>query len=464
MDENGFNQFGGQDSPQGQTPPQFGGQENAPQGQTPPPFGGQPQQPVYNAGQPMGQPQQPEPRQNMEGGVNMAPVEPPKPKKKRGAWKIVLSAVAGVVAGCLLMAFVIFPLASGPALRRLPTKEEQQQGQDAEETPKLGSDYEGISPTDEPAVQIADNISPSVVGITAYEKQLVSGKEPIEQPLDAGTGFVISEEGYILTNNHVVTNGNLIKVTTPDGQEHVAEMVGGDSATDIAVIKVENLGVKAVPIGDSDSVKAGELAVAIGNIRGETFNNSVTVGHVSITNKEVILDGTTMNMIQTDAAINAGNSGGPLVGSDGKVIGVTSAKRYYSGVDENGNLLNSEGVGYAIPINKAISTAEQLIQNGSIPRAGIGITYKMISDVDAKLWEMPRGALVADVTAGGPADQAGIQQNDVIMEIDGVDLTGGANMPVLSEKAVGETISATVWREGKEYSVELTLADMNSIG
>ena len=441
MDVNGFNQYnGGQD-----TPPQPGGQEQ------PYSYGG------YGA---------PQPGMTGQGPEGGAPVPP---KKKRKFPKILIAAAAGVVAGGLITGFLIVPAIMGQwaqssGLQQLPTKEEQAQANAAEEAPNLGGEAENIQNTQNPAVEIAENLSGSVVGITAYNKQLVSGQEPVEQALDAGTGFVISEEGHILTNNHVVADGNLIKVTTPDGQEHVAEKIGGDATTDIAVIQVEGLDIKAVPIGDSDSIKAGELAVAIGNVRGTTFNNSVTVGHVSIAELEVALDGNKMTMIQTDAAINPGNSGGPLIGEDGKVIGVNTAKKFYSGMDANGNLLDSEGVGYAIPINRAVSIAQQLIENGSIPRAGIGITYTLISEIDAKLWDTPRGALVVDVTAGGPADQAGLQQNDVITEIDGVDLTAGADMPVLSEKAVGETITAKVWREGKEYSVEFTLADMNNLG
>lgn len=451
MNENGFNNFNGQNN-QPNVPP---AQPNMPpvQPQQTPPYG-------YEAAP------QPETAQPNMGGQQGGTPKPP--KKKRKFPKVFVSAVAGIVAGGLLTAFVIMPAVAGQSalpVQQLPTKEEQAQEQGTGDTPSLGGDAQSIQNIQNPAVEIAENISGSVVGITAYNKQLVSGQEPVEQALDAGTGFVISEtEGYILTNNHVVADGNLIKVTTPDGEEHVAEKIGGDSTTDIAVIKVENLGIKAVPIGDSDSVKAGELAVAIGNIRGETFNNSVTVGHVSIAQQEIALDGNKMQMIQTDAAINAGNSGGPLVGEDGKVIGVNTAKKYYSGIDANGNLLTSEGVGYAIPINRAIETAQQLIENGSIPRAGIGITYSLISDVDAKLWDTPRGALVVDVTAGGPADQAGLQQNDVITEIDGVDLSNGADMPILSQKAVGEKVGAKVWREGREYSVEFTLADMNNLG
>ena len=471
MNENDFNNgMNGQNQPpiQPNVPPvQDAGtaqnsvppvQGNAQAAENANPYGAQP---VTNA---PGQQNIP-PQQDVPPG--MGGQKPPKQKKKRGIGVIITAvAVAAALVGSLFTAFVVMPLVYGGSLvPKLPTKQEAAQQQETTgESPELGGDAKAIENSQNPAVEIAENISGSVVGITAYTKQLVSGQEPVEQALDAGTGFVISDDGYILTNNHVVADGNLIKVTTPDGQEHVAEKVGGDSNTDIAVLKVDNLGLSAVPIGDSDSVKAGELAVAIGNIRGEKFNNSVTVGHVSIVDKEISLDGITMNMIQTDAAINPGNSGGPLVGEDRKVVGVTTAKKFYSGIDGDGNLLNSEGVGYAIPINKAIDIAQQLIQNGSIPRAGIGISYSPISEVDAKLWGTPRGALIVDITAGGPADKAGLQPNDVVVEMDGVDLTTGADMPVLSEKAVGDIVTAKVWREGKEYEVNFVLEDMNNLG
>ncbi len=433
-----------------------------------------PVQPMQNAsygqsgGQYQGAYQTAPPQGTVPSAMGQTP--PPKgPKKKRWGLIITAIAVAAALLGSLLTAFVIFPLVqkSVSLVPQLPTKEEQMQQQSEENgqsDPQLGGDAKAIENSQNPAVEIAENISGSVVGITAYDKQLVSGQEPVEQALSAGTGFVISNDGYIMTNNHVVANGNLIKVTTPDGQERVAEKVGGDSSSDIAVLKIENLGIPAVPIGDSDTVKAGEIAVAIGNVRGEKFNNSVTVGHVSIVDKEIALEGSKMDMIQTDAAINPGNSGGPLVGEDGNVIGVTTAKTFYSGMAQDGTLLNSEGVGYAIPINKAIDIAQQLIQNGSIPRAGIGISYQPISEVDAKLWGTPRGALVVDITSGGPADKAGLQINDVILSIDGVDLTTGADMPLLSEKPVGETVTAKVWREGKEYEVSFVLDDMNNLG
>ena len=262
----------------------------------------------------------------------------------------------------------------------------------------------------------------------------------------------------------MVADGNLIKITTSDNEEHVAQVIGRDPASEIAVLKVDGLSLQAAPLGNSDELKVGELSVAIGNVHGDTFNNTVTVGYVSNVSTAISLsNGVTLDVIQTDAAINPGNSGGPLLDSKGNVVGVTVAKKLYAGYDENGNVISSEGVGYAIPINKAINIAQQLIENGSIPRAGIGLSYSMISEVDASLWQTPRGALVASVIAGGPAEKAGLQQNDVITEIDGVDLTTADKMPSFDTKKVGDTVSATIWRDGKEYTVTMTLEDLNEL-
>ncbi|MEA4853321.1 MAG: trypsin-like peptidase domain-containing protein [Christensenella sp.] len=456
MDENGFppvngNNSGQQDAEQGWQPQpiqQFEAQNNTEQaGQ----FDSQ-----YHAGQ------QEQQYADPEGGQPEGKKPNKKKEKKHGiGGMMAVVAVAGILAGCLLMAFVISPLIQSRGTA-LPNLQESEQQAEASAAPDLGGEASAIQDTANPVVQIADEYDDSVVGVTAYNKQLVSGQEPVEQALAAGTGFFISNDGYILTNNHVIASGNLIKVKTSDNEEHVAEIVGADPATDIAVLKVDGLNDRAVPLANSDELKVGELAVAIGNVRGDTFSNTVTVGYVSVLSTPVMLNGIKMDMIQTDAAINPGNSGGPLVGSNGEVIGVTTAKKFISGYDESGNTLNSEGIGYAIPINKAVSIAQQLIENGSIPRAGIGISYSMISAVDANLWGTPRGALVVEVTEGGPAAKAGIQQNDVITSIDGVDLTDGTEIPSMAEKAIGDTISATVWREGKEYSVDMTLEDLNT--
>ncbi|BDF59339.1 hypothetical protein CE91St36_21560 [Christensenellaceae bacterium] len=477
MDENGLNNMTGNgDDPRGMNAQEPSGQFSAPQSMpdAPPQY----QQPSYQQGAPpdtaqYGQPQYQQPPQQPPVYDDSYNYDQPSPKKKKkeknkrhGIGGIITAvAVAGILVGCLLMAFVIGPIINGGnnVLPTLPTQEEQQREQQ-QEAPQLGGDAANISDSANPVVDIAEAMKDRVVGITAYNKQLVSGQEPIEQALNAGTGFVISNDGYILTNNHVVADGNLIKITTSDNEEHVAQVIGRDPASEIAVLKVDGLSLQAAPLGNSDELKVGELSVAIGNVHGDTFNNTVTVGYVSNVSTAISLsNGVTLDVIQTDAAINPGNSGGPLLDSKGNVVGVTVAKKLYAGYDENGNVISSEGVGYAIPINKAINIAQQLIENGSIPRAGIGLSYSMISEVDASLWQTPRGALVASVIAGGPAEKAGLQQNDVITEIDGVDLTTADKMPSFDTKKVGDTVSATIWRDGKEYTVTMTLEDLNEL-
>ncbi len=455
MDENGFNNMGAD-----------GGQ---PQGGNTPPS--QPQPEIQNPVSQFAQQQPAPPVYDDSYNYEQSPAPKKKREKKKGhgiGGIITAVAVAGILVGCLLMAFVIGPIINGgnSILPTLPNQKTEQQPKksDAEQAPQLGGESADIKDSANPVVDIAEAMKDSVVGITTYTRQLVSGQEPVEQAIGAGTGFVISSEGYILTNNHVVEGGNVVRVKTSDNEEYVAEIVGQDAASDVAVLKIDGLNLTAAPIGNSDELKVGELSVVIGNVHGDTFNNTVTVGYVSNVNTTISVNGITLDVIQTDAAVNPGDSGGPLLDSKGNVIGMTTAKQYYSGFDGSGNALSSEGIGYAIPINKAIDIAQQLIENGSIPRPGIGLSYAMISEVDASLWKTPQGALVADVTPGGPAEKAGIKQNDVITEIDGVDLTTADKMPSFDGKNIGDTISATVWRDGKEYSVSMTLEDLNGMG
>ncbi|MEG1393006.1 MAG: trypsin-like peptidase domain-containing protein [Christensenellaceae bacterium] len=396
--------------------------------------------------------------------------EPPqKPKKKKGMGGIIaIVAVAGIVAGVLLSSFVVAPFISNvkKANEQMKTELTVTNTQEASSAPALGGEKTEISDKENPVVEVFENVSDSVVSVVTYAKEYREGQEPVETMLTAGTGFVISEDGYILSNHHVAADGNLVKVIDSDGKEYVADVIGTDAPTEIAVLKADGLKAKPVAIGDSDAVKVGEMAIAIGNpvtknSEGIDFSSTLTVGYISAVNREIVLDGQKFNMFQTDAAINPGNSGGPLVNDTGEVIGVNTAKKFYSGYDVSGNALQSEGIGYAIPMNKAMEIAQKLIQDGSIPRAGIGLTYGLISADDAQIWKTPRGALVAQVVPGGAADKAGIKQNDIITELDGVDLTKGANMPILSERTVGDTIQAKIWREGKELSIDLILQDLN---
>ncbi len=397
--------------------------------------------------------------------------EPPKRKRGMAGW-MGLIAVGGVVGGILLGMLCIAPMIATQNTAGSATKVTSE-SVTAEEIPteapsNIGSIATPITDMSNPVPEVVENLSGSVVSVVTYQKELVSGQEPIEDLMGAGTGFVISDDGYVLTNQHVVAVGNEIKVVTSDNRTLTATMVGQDADTDLAVLKVDDLNLKAVPIGNSDGTKVGEIAIAIGNPVNQKdgemdYSSTVTVGYISALDRQIVLDGQKFNMIQTDAAINPGNSGGPLVNKNGEVIGITSAKKFVSMMDSMGNTIPSEGVSYAIPISDAMEIVNKLISDGGIPKVGIGITFSMITEEDAKLWEVPKGALVAEVTPGSPAAEAGLQQYDVIMTFDGADLTAGDEVPVLSERNVGDTITLKIWRDGVEKDLDIVLRDLNKL-
>lgn len=408
------------------------------------------------------------------GGDGAGPGGPKKPKKKKGfAGLIAAVAVTGVLAGSLLTGFVIMPTINqmqAGQMEVLPneTAAASEMPEPAQSSTEFGGQAADIQNVANPVPEIAEQVADSVVGVITYNKSYISGQEPVEQALTSGTGFVISNDGYILTNNHVIDSGNTIKVRTSDGEEHAAELIGQDPNTEIAVLKVEGLGLPALALGDSDAAKTGELVVAVGNPLSDQLYGTVTVGYLSATNRSMQLstNGEEMEMLQTDAAINPGNSGGPLINSKGEVIGINTMKRIFAGTDSYGNAISAEGIGFAIPINKAMDIAQQLIENGSVPqpvRPGIGFTYQPISAEDAEMWQVPRGIMIAGVVEGSPAEKAGLTTFDVITQIDGVDLTTGADVPTFDDRQVGDTVNATVWRDGKEMQVQFVLEDLNTL-
>lgn len=426
---------------------------------------------------------------------NYGPTEPQPPKKKNGITGIIVAvAAAGVIAGAILTGFVILPAINRAFLAPIQQFTQQaatlpgQESADANnstppamdapkqdngakpilggssEAPQLGGNSVPIEDGNNPVPEIAESAKKGVVGVNTYNKTLVSGEKPVEQRISSGTGFVISKDGYILTNNHVIAGGNLIKIVTNDGDEHVAELIGKDSDTELAVLKVEGLNIEPLAIGNSDEVRTGELVVAIGNPLGDQLQNTVTVGYLSSASRQVSPTGTEMTMLQTDAAINPGNSGGPLLNSQGQVIGINTMKSIYAGTDEYGNNISAEGIGFAIPISDAMDIVETLIRDGAIVKPGIGFSYEPISAEDAELWGTPKGIIIKLVQAGSPAQQAGLRVNDIITQIDGVDLTAeNAEVPTFSKRQVGDKIPAIVWREGVEYQTEFVLSDLNKL-
>ncbi len=269
-----------------------------------------------------------------------------------------------------------------------------------------------------------------------------------------GSGFIISEDGYVITNAHVVDNATEITVGLIDRREYTAELIGMDKPSDIALLKLDAQNLPVVQLGDSDDVKVGEWVLAIGSPFG--FEYSATQGIVSAVARNLPAD-TYVPFIQTDVAVNPGNSGGPLFNTDGKVVGVNSQIYSRSG--------GYQGLSFAIPINVATNIAEQIKIKGYASRGWLGV---LIQDVDQALAESfgltkPEGALVADVTDDSPAEKAGLERGDIIVEFDGSPVTHSGKLPpMVGAVPVGSTVPVTVLRDGDETVIDVTIAELAS--
>ena len=268
-----------------------------------------------------------------------------------------------------------------------------------------------------------------------------------------GSGFILTEDGYIITNCHVVEGATSVSVITHDGSEYPASIVGTFADNDIAVLDIDAADLPAVTIGSSDNLLIGDMVVAIGNPLG-TLTSTQTVGYVSGKDRDVTTDGSIMSMIQTDAAINSGNSGGPLFNMYGEVIGVTSAK--YSGTSGSGATI--EGIGFAIPINDVLGIINDLIDYGYVTGAYMGITVSNTNEESAAMFGLPVGAYVMTVEEGSSAARAGIQPKDIIIDLGGYKVSGITTLTrALRNFKAGDTTTVTVVRSGGEKTLEITL-------
>ena len=275
------------------------------------------------------------------------------------------------------------------------------------------------------------------------------------QTASAGSGFILTSDGYIVTNYHVVGDAQTIQVTLYSGDTYDAQYVGGDEDYDIAVIKIEATGLQAVTLGNSEELNVGDHVLAIGNPLGElTF--SMSGGMVSSVNRTINVDGTPFNMIQTDTSINPGNSGGPLLNSYGEVVGIVSAK--YSSTGSNGE--TAEGLGFAIPINDVSSMIQDIMTNGYVSnRAYLGATIGTLNASMAQQYryDITEGAFVYSVEDSGPADQAGLQMGDVITAIDDTEITSLDDLTAARKSyTAGDTCTLTVYRQGETITLQLT--------
>jgi serine protease Do len=301
--------------------------------------------------------------------------------------------------------------------------------------------------------EISDMVSPAVVSITATAA--ISDRfGRTSTSTGGGSGVIISDDGYILTNNHVVDGASALTVKMSTGTEYAAKLIGKDSQTDLAVLKVGATDLPFAEFGDSDALKVGELAVAIGNPLGE-LAGTVTAGIISATDREITIDGERMNLLQTDAAINPGNSGGALCNAYGEVIGIVNAKSSALGI---------EGLGFAIPANDAKPIMEQLISNGYVSgRVAFGVSLQEVTKQTARFFRATAGVYVSDVTSGGAAEAAGIKRGDRIVSIDGAEVTLAVDLKeIIESHSVGDKVTVTLDRDGGASTVVVTLTEVSA--
>ncbi|MBE0313555.1 PDZ domain-containing protein [Xanthomonas citri pv. punicae] len=338
-----------------------------------------------------------------------------------------------------------------------------------------GTNYSGITQgvtvdVDTDVTKAVDIAADAVVGITNLQE---SGfwADASESEAGTGSGVIYRKSGnaaYIVTNNHVVEGASELEVTLANGKKISAELIGSDIWTDLAVLKVSSKEItKVAEFGNSDALKSGEPVIAIGNPLGLTFSGSVTQGIVSGLDRTIPVDINNdgvadwqSEVIQTDAAINPGNSGGALVNIKGQLIGINSMKISESSV---------EGIGLAIPINSAIPVIEDLEQNGEVQRPYMGVELESVSDIPGYYQEealkLPKdlttGVAIKSVSPNSPAEKAGLKELDVIVELDGEEITDLVELRkhLYTDKKVGDKLKIKYYREGKEKTTELTLAE-----
>ena len=384
--------------------------------------------------------------------------QPPKKKKKFNGKRVARSAVALVLAAAMGFAggFVGAKFGgSGKVVIQQVAPSSTADSASGSDSSITAASSSGSSLTTE---QVADLVSPSVVVITTeqvvYSQWSWYGQNQVES--GAGSGVIISSDGYILTCAHVVDGASNITVTIND-KDYTATLVGEDTTSDIAVIKIDADGLTPATVGDSDSLKVGQSVMAVGNPLGE-LGGTVTGGMISALNRSVTIQGSssvnTMSLIQMDASVSPGNSGGGLFNMNGELVGIVNAKSSSS---------DAEGLGFAIPINDAIKVAQELLENGYVTgRPYLGITYLAVTDAQtaSQLGVNAYGVYVVEVVKGGPAEKAGLQAGDRIVSVDGTEIASKDDLGTLMQKhAAGDTLSITIAREGQMQTVNVTLGE-----
>ena len=411
-----------------------------------------------------------------EGAVPPRYYTPPEPKKQEKREKKEKSRagrIVGVIALCLVCALIGGLLGAGfmsrslddrvEALEQARTEVALSQITQAASGESAGTQATAVAQKSGSALSASEIYAAAceqVVGVST-EVTYTNFFGMNSSSAVSGTGFIISSDGYILTNYHVIElaaqNGKDVDVILYDGTRYTASIVGYEKYNDVAVLKVDANGLKPVSFGDSDSISVGEVVYAVGNPLGE-LDFSMSTGYVSALDRAITSDesGVAINMFQIDAAVNSGNSGGPVYDAAGEVIGIVTAKYASTGV---------EGLGFAIPINDAVSIANDLITKGYVTgKAYMGVTIdQRYNSLYSQYYNMPLGAYVSSVESGSSAERAGVQAKDIITKLGDKDITGYTDLTsALHSFSAGETAEITVYRGGEDLTLTITFDEAKS--
>ena len=390
-----------------------------------------------------------EPGYQPDEPVSEPEMQPEKKKKSIIPW-IALSVVIGIVIGaaCLWGGMRIFG-----KTQQAMADEPAYQVEEQPVTPTLKTNTGDKTLT--PAEVYQQNVG-AVVGISTETTAVnVFGQKTSRAA--AGSGFILTSDGYVVTNGHVVSGANTIKVTLNSGETYDAKLIGTYSASDVALLKIDATDLQCVSIGKSSDLIIGERVAAIGNPLGE-LTYSMTVGYVSAVDREITADGKLLNMIQTDVAINSGNSGGPLFDMNGNVVGITTAK--YSGQTSSG--LYIEGLSFAIPIDDVIDELMELQKNGFISgRPRLGVSLQELDANTASVYGLPVGPYVQGVEEGSCAEKAGVQKGDIILALGDTEVdTYNQLVAALNKFKAGDTTTIKIYRGGAEHTLTVTLDEL----
>ena len=376
----------------------------------------------------------------------------PQPKKTPGTGKIIALALCFSLIGSLLGAAAMYFTCTGGKLNFDRGNISLIQQSDREPS-KLETVTVGSGKVMTPTQVYAQNVN-STVGITTSVTTNFWGYQTTSAA--AGSGFILSKDGYILTNHHVIENSSAVSVALYDGTTYDAKVIGYDASNDIAVLKVDATDLVPVVLGDSDKLLVGDDVMAIGNPLGElTF--SLTKGVVSAMDRRVTLSsGSSMNLIQTDCSINSGNSGGALFNVYGEVIGITNAKYSNNGISSEASI---ESIGFAIPVNHVLSIVKSIVEKGYVAKPYIGISVTDVS-AEAQGYGLPKGAAVNAVTEDAPAAKAGLQRNDIITAVNGNTIESADDLvSIVADANPGDKLTLKIWRKNQISEIVITVGE-----